>query len=135
MSKWFGPNNEEFTCKCGCGLNVIDPEIVRIADDVRYQLGVPLIVESGTRCTTHNADPQVGGAPHSAHLPAFDGYSHAIDFRCFNDVLRAKIRDAFARRGIRRFEISNKHIHVDNAGWLPTPLLASVVFRGAAPET
>jgi hypothetical protein len=36
--------------------------------------------------------------------------------------------------GIRRFEVSDLHLHVDNAAWLPTPLLKAVTFavvRGA----
>jgi hypothetical protein len=141
MSKYFGKNNEEFRCHGtnpdgsvhDCGLNVIDPKLVDICDEVRKALGVPLVIASGSRCPIHNED--VGGAPHSAHLKGQDGKSHAVDIRCNNDILRARIREEFAWRGIDRFEVSNKHLHVDNAWYLPHPILAAVVFKGAVSET
>lgn len=140
MSKYFGPANEEFRCRGwnpdgtrhDCGLNTIDPAMVGICDKVRAELGIPLVISSGSRCAAHNAD--VGGAPHSAHLTGPDGKSHAVDIICNNDILRAKLHAAFARRGIQRFEVSNRHIHVDDAWYLPGPLLAAVTFTGAKPE-
>lgn len=141
MSKYFGPNAEEFRCHGfnpdgsahDCGLNTIDPQLVEICDNVRAELGIPLLVSSGTRCAQHNAD--VGGAGHSAHLTGPDGKSHAVDIVCNNDILRAKLRERFAERGITRFEVSNKHLHADNAWYLPGPILAAVTFTGAKPET
>jgi zinc D-Ala-D-Ala carboxypeptidase len=120
---------DEFTCKCGCGLNVMDPAMIDILDAAREEVGVPFVIESGTRCATHNL--AVGGAPHSAHLVGPDGKSHAADVRCFNDILRAKIHESLRSRGIVRFEVSNKHIHADNAAYLPKPVLASVFFKEA----
>ena len=102
--------------------------MVSICDDVRAELGIPLVVSSGTRCRKHNK--AVGGAPASGHLTARDGKSHAVDIKCRNDILRAKLLMAFARRGIDRFEVSDLHIHADNAWWLPHPLLKSVLFLG-----
>lgn len=56
----------EFTCKCGCGLNNIQLEVVKIADEVREHFGSPAIVTSGTRCEKHNKE--VGGVANSRHL-------------------------------------------------------------------
>lgn len=57
---------EEFTCKCGCGLNNINLKLVKILDEIRERLGVPLIVTSGTRCSKHNQNVQ--GVPNSRHV-------------------------------------------------------------------
>ena len=62
----------EFTCKCGCGLNNISLNIVKIADDVREHFNNRAIVTSGTRCAKHNKE--VGGVSNSKHL-----IGHAID--------------------------------------------------------
>lgn len=70
----------EFTCKCGCGLNNIQLEVVKIADEVREHFGNPAIVTSGTRCKKHNAE--VGGVAHSRHLQgkAIDMYVQNVSW-------------------------------------------------------
>lgn len=61
----------EFRCQCGgkyCNGFPAEPveETVRLADEIRRRAGVPLNVNSGVRCTRHNAD--VGGVWNSLHL-------------------------------------------------------------------
>ena len=70
----------EFTCKCGCGLNNIQLEVVKIADEVREHFGNPAIVTSGTRCSKHNAE--VGGVANSRHLKgkAIDMYVQNVSW-------------------------------------------------------
>ena len=63
----------EFRCQCGgkfCNGFPVEPveETVRLADEIRRRAGVPLKVNSGVRCTRHNADPNVGGVWNSLHL-------------------------------------------------------------------
>ena len=69
----------EFTCKCGCGLNNIQLEVVKIADEIREHFGKPCIVNSGTRCSKHNK--AVGGVTNSRHLTgkAIDLYVQGVD--------------------------------------------------------
>ena len=62
----------EFKCKCGgkycSGYPVeMDPEGLRVVDEIRRRAGVPLRVNSGLRCPGWNADPSVGGAVNSLH--------------------------------------------------------------------
>lgn len=78
----------EFTCKCGCGLNNIQLEIVKIADEVREHFGNPAIVTSGTRCTKHNAE--VGGVANSRHLTgkAIDMYVQNVNWNNLLEYLR-----------------------------------------------
>ena len=118
---------EPFSCRCGCGLDAFDPAMRQILNESREEVGIPFIIESGCRCDEHNA--AVGGAPSSAHLLTPDGKCHAVDIRCFNDVTRGRIFAALWKRGIRRFEVSNKHLHADNSPFNPRPVLAAVVFR------
>lgn len=70
---------DEFTCKCGCGLNNMNLKVVKIADEVRKHFGKPAIVTSGTRCKKHNTE--VGGVPNSRHLQgkAIDMYVQGVD--------------------------------------------------------
>lgn len=57
---------DEFACKCGCGANKTTDDLMRVCDIVRELAGVPLYVNSGTRCPTKNAE--VGGVPNSNHM-------------------------------------------------------------------
>lgn len=57
--------DSEFTCKCGCGLNLQKDGIKRIADEIREHFGQPAIITSGTRCYKHNKE--VGGVDGSFH--------------------------------------------------------------------
>lgn len=58
-------DDSEFTCECGCGLNLEKNGIKRIADEIREHFGKPAIITSGTRCAKHNKE--VGGVAGSYH--------------------------------------------------------------------
>lgn len=79
---------DEFTCKCGCGLNNIQLEVVKIADEVREHFGSPAIVTSGTRCEKHNKE--VGGVSNSRHLngKAIDMYVQNVSWYDLLEYLR-----------------------------------------------
>jgi hypothetical protein len=78
----------EFTCKCGCGLNNIQLEVVKIADEVREHFGNPAIVTSGSRCSKHNTE--VGGVANSRHLQgkAIDMYVQNVSWNDLLEYLR-----------------------------------------------
>ena len=57
---------DEFTCKCGCGLNNINMNLVQILDEIRAYFNTPVNVSSGCRCKKHNKN--VGGDYNSRHL-------------------------------------------------------------------
>ena len=124
---------EPFGCRDKCGLSSFDPALRDILNRGRERFGRPLVINCGCRCAAHNA--AVGGARKSAHLPWPDGFCHGCDIKCLSDITRASLYKIFYDLGIRRFEVSNLHLHIDNATWLPTPLLASVTFKGAVSET
>lgn len=123
---YFQPS--ELKCPC-CGLSCFDPKMLDILNQARESFGRPIIITSGCRCVKHNT--AVGGASHSAHLPGLDGFCHATDIKCLSDLTRATLHKIFYDLEIRRFEVSDLHIHVDRADfYLPSPILASVNFRG-----
>ena len=68
-------NVSEFSCKCGCGFNIIDQRIINMAQTIRDALGVPVKVNSGCRCDKHNA--KVGGVKGSKHTKGL-----AADLSC-----------------------------------------------------
>jgi uncharacterized protein YcbK (DUF882 family) len=120
---------EPFRCRDGCGLDAFDSTLRSILNQARECFGRPIIINSGCRCKKRNQI--VGGAKHSAHLSGPDGFCHAVDIRVFSDITRARLHKIFYDLGIRRFEVSDLHIHVDRADfYLPSPILASVNFKG-----
>ena len=78
-------SRSEFACKCGCGFDDIDLELVGILQSVRLFLGVPLHVNSGCRCEEHNK--KVGGVANSWHTKG-----KAADISC--ELGAKKIWDA-----------------------------------------
>lgn len=65
---------KEFVCPCGCGVDVVDAELLFVLDRVRSHFCVPVYITSAARCEKHNA--AVKGHPHSYHL-----FGKAADFR------------------------------------------------------
>lgn len=59
-------NRSEFACKCGCGGDTVDAELINALQDLRSHFNSPLIVTSGFRCEEHNRT--IGGAKNSKHL-------------------------------------------------------------------
>ena len=55
----------EFACKCGCG-NEVKQDLVDMCQIIRDEAGIPIRVNSGYRCPTHNA--RVGGVKDSQHI-------------------------------------------------------------------
>jgi uncharacterized protein YcbK (DUF882 family) len=64
LSKHF--NRSEFACKCGCGFDTVDYELVNLLEDIREHFGQPVYINSACRCPMHNANE--GGASQSQHL-------------------------------------------------------------------
>jgi len=55
----------EFSCKCYCGFNAVDAELLRVLEHLRAGMGGPVIITSANRCKNHNLT--VGGEPGSYH--------------------------------------------------------------------
>ena len=108
-------NQDEFKCKCGCGMDITDElkdKILqaRIISDTQY------VVNSGARCKEHNA--KVGASPTSSHTKGL-----AVDIGYKDSLQMAKIVYGLSKAGFTRFGIHHKFVHVDidrdkpNAFW------------------
>ena len=73
MTKNFKKN--DFTCKCGCGYNIINPVLVNNLQIIRDIIKESININSGCRCPEHNKN--VGGAPDSFHVKGM-----AADLSC-----------------------------------------------------
>ena len=84
-------SKKEFRCKCGgkyCNgyPAEIDLTMVRYADEIRRRIGKPIGVNSGLRCSQHNANE--GGVSNSQHL-----YGTAVDLGKPSGVTVAKMAE------------------------------------------
>ncbi len=56
----------EFACRCGCGFDVVDTELLDVLQQLRSTTGRRISITSGARCAKHNK--RVGGSKNSQHL-------------------------------------------------------------------
>jgi uncharacterized protein YcbK (DUF882 family) len=59
---------KEFECRCGCGFDTVDVDLVRVLQEVRDHFNNRVLVVSGARCAKHNE--RVEGASMSQHVCA-----------------------------------------------------------------
>lgn len=59
-------SRHEFACKCGCGHDTVDAELLDILEKIREHFGRRMDINSGCRCHMHNR--AIGGAPESWHI-------------------------------------------------------------------
>lgn len=59
-------SRSEFACKCGCGFDAVDLELVEVLEGARLHFGRQIVINSACRCEKHNA--KVGGTKNSQHL-------------------------------------------------------------------
>ena len=104
MAKYF--KLSEFDCKCGCGRNTIDAELVRKLDRIREKAGIPIVISSGCRCEKNNKE--AGGKEDSAHLSGL-----AADMKAISSGTRWKLLDAIFTENINRIGIGKTFIHID----------------------
>ena len=105
---------DEFKCKCGgkyCNGFHTEPQekLVRLLDAMRENLGVPITIISGVRCTKHNAN--VGGVANSRHLSG-----KAADIRAKGKTADQLLAEVKKHSGVRyAYKINSTNVHVDIA--------------------
>ena len=107
MSEWNSEHFErvEFACKCGCGFDTADFELVRALDYLRNHFDARVTITSGCRCEKHNR--AVGGSRNSQHLA---GRAADIVVDGIPPELVAELAEQIEFGGIGRYE---KFTHVD----------------------
>lgn len=63
LSRYF--KRSEFACKCWCGFDSVDVELLQVLEAVREHFNAPVTITSGNRCKRHNTN--VGGSINSQH--------------------------------------------------------------------
>ena len=118
LSKNF--TSEEFACKCGCGYDTPNPELIRMLQAARDMYGKPIRITSGCRCIKHNRN--VGGASNSAHL-----VGKAADIATPTGKDRYLIIESLMAAGFKRIGINFKQrfIHADIDDSKPHPTIFS----------
>ena len=75
----------EFACKCTCGQDTVDAELLAVLEDIREHFGRAVTINSGNRCKNYNET--IGGVKHSQHLTGraadivVDGVDSAVVYR------------------------------------------------------
>ena len=64
LSKHF--SRYEFACKCGCGYDTVDAELITVLEALREHFDRPVTINSGCRCSEHNEN--IEGGKKSQHL-------------------------------------------------------------------
>lgn len=106
-------DREEFRCKCGgkyCNGFPAEPKekLVRIADQLRKNLGVPITIISGLRCKTWNAIQ--GGVSDSQHM-----YGEAADIYAMG-VSQSRVEAELDKIGGVRYHyaiVGSSNVHFD----------------------
>lgn len=91
--KYFTRN--EFACKCGCGLDTVDYELVMVLEELREHFQLPVLITSGCRCFLKNRS--VGGSQDSLHIigRAADIKVKGVDAHVVADYLKTKYPEQF----------------------------------------
>lgn len=111
MNEYF--QRSEFACQCGCGMDTVDYELLKVLTDVREHFGKPVICTSGNRCDLHNNGI---GAPKSQHTlsKAADFYVRGIEVGAVHSYLEYKYPDQY---GLGLYERENGGwVHIDVRG-------------------
>lgn len=99
----------EFACKCGCGFDTVDINLVQVLDFLRSTVHAPIIINSGCRCSAYNA--RIGGSKNSQHT-----FGRAADISCrdvFWETLKIKVDELMDGWGGVGYYQSQNFIHID----------------------
>ena len=101
-------NLKEFECTHKNHRHVkVDSELVEKLQELRERLGLPMIINSGYRCSERNI--QVGGAEHSQHL-----LGKAADISLHNQSMSGQDIASLARGiGFTGIGLYDNFIHLD----------------------
>lgn len=118
LSKNF--DSSEFACKCGCGYDTPNPELIRMLQVARDLYGKPIRITSGCRCIKHNRN--VGGTANSAHISGM-----AVDIASPTGESRYLIIESLMAAGFKRIGINFKQrfVHADIDDSKPHPTIFS----------
>jgi uncharacterized protein YcbK (DUF882 family) len=90
-------SREEFACKCNCGMDTVDVELVAVLEHLRSAFigDTAITINSGCRCRGHNAD--INGSANSQHVKsrAADITVEGVDPDVVQDVFDGLFPDQY----------------------------------------
>ena len=98
----------EMECKCGCGSADMDPDFMKILQNIREEMKRPLKISSGVRCAHHNSMVSSTGKS-GPHVPRDHGTAAADILIAGADALR--MIDIARKHGISGVGISQRGTH------------------------
>lgn len=113
MSRFF--KDDEFACKCGrkeCDAPKMTMATVMKLDGIRVEMGLPIVINSGSRCAHHNKAE--GGSENSYHLQGM-----AIDVHCPNGGYMIKLVSTAMKHGFTGIGVKKHMVHLDTRPGLP----------------
>ena len=100
-------NRSEIECNCGCGLNTMDIETLKVADIARDYVGHSITPSSGARCFEYNRSDEVGSNDNSQHPRC-----RAMDLPCDDpEALFDYLNDLYPDQ--YGFGLYNTFVHID----------------------
>lgn len=110
LNKYF--HEDEFACKCGCGICNIDPGFLDWLTEARRIADVPFVINSGCRCPSHNYNE--GGSTLSPHVTTAAIKARGADVKAETiEVVVAILRGAIIT-GIPGIGLGLGFIHLDS---------------------
>ena len=100
-------SRSEFECKCGCGFDTVDVELIKVLEEARTYFDSPISINSGNRCEEHNK--AMGGSPNSQHLTG-----KAADIRVVG-ISSDEVFSYFAEKYLDKYGKGdyNGRVHID----------------------
>lgn len=105
-------SRSEFKCKCGkCDANYVDIRLVKGVQEMRDNIGKPIIINCATRCPEHNKE--VGGVRDSQHIKGRAADIRVVGMSPAQLAKEAEKVEVFRNGGIGTY---NTFVHVDVRG-------------------
>jgi len=109
---------DETMCSCGCGINNVDDEALKIMNRIRSDMGRAVRLTSACRCPKRNSE--VGGAEHSEHITTHDMKCTGFDVYIPNSVYRMDLIAVCIKHDVNRLGIYLSNIiHIGFSSTLP----------------
>lgn len=126
----------EFACKCGCSTVKIDDKLVKFVQKIRTHFGKSITINSGYRCSKHNA--KIDGASKSKHV-----YGQAADIvvEGVSPKEVAKYAESIGVLGIGLYNTDKDghFVHIDTRTtkffWLGHAQVKQTTFGGSQPKS
>ena len=110
---------KEMECHCGCGESEMDPEFMRMLQELRDEAGFAFRLSSSRRCVTHNAKVSSHSKKAGIHTlgKAVDILTGHIDTTRVLKLIKQAQNIGFTGLGLNlRGKREGRFIHIDNRG-------------------